>query len=326
MGDNSGWCTIESDPGVFTELIEKIGVKGVQVEELWALEKDALEALKPVYGLIFLFKYVREEEKRTVLSDGAPGVFFAKQVINNACATQAIVSVLLNRPDIQLNGAVKDFADFAVALDPETRGLVLGQSETIQRAHNSFRRPEPFVMEAVEAKEDDDVFHFIGYVPKDGALYELDGLKKGPILLGDCTMENWLEKVTPHIQERMARYQGGVKFNLMALVQDRREVIGEELKSLAAKKSSASGDELSALEAQEAKLKGDLQAEKDKREKWRVENLRRKHNYIPFVFALLKKLAKEGKLAALQEEGKKKKQKRVEEAKKSKEKEAAAKK
>ena len=51
------------------------------MEELYALEPDALVALAPIYGLIFLFRWQREEDGRPVDADAeGRGVFFASQV------------------------------------------------------------------------------------------------------------------------------------------------------------------------------------------------------------------------------------------------------
>ena len=53
----------------------------MQVQEVW--DVDDLSKFKPTYGLIFLFKYTEEKDTRPVLTEGAPGVFFAKQVCSS---------------------------------------------------------------------------------------------------------------------------------------------------------------------------------------------------------------------------------------------------
>jgi len=53
-------------------------------------------------------------------------------------------------------------------------------------AFQNTSRPEPFIYSGGTQDEPaEDVFHFISYLPYNGCLYELDGLKKGPINLGN---------------------------------------------------------------------------------------------------------------------------------------------
>lgn len=168
------WCTIESDPGVFTEMINNFGVKGISVEEIYSLEEGEQEK-EQSYGLIFLFKWRQERDDRPCLDpNDVPELFFAKQTVNNACATQAILSVLLNSQDIDIGDELREFKSFALDLDSESRGMAIGSSDRIRITHNSFARNEPFMTEESKLSfgEKEDVYHFVAYLPFQGKVYE----------------------------------------------------------------------------------------------------------------------------------------------------------
>jgi ubiquitin carboxyl-terminal hydrolase L5 len=170
------WDTIESDPGVFSDLLETLGVKGVTLQELYSL--DDAEALPTrVHGLVFLFKW---RESGGAAAGGAPAAsgagegagaaaappdaapLFMRQVVSNACGTLALLHVALNAPRVALGSTLAEFCDFVGALDAASAGACLEQHDAIRTAHNSFARPEPFLIRKRRARdEDDDVFHFI---------------------------------------------------------------------------------------------------------------------------------------------------------------------
>ena len=286
------WCTIESDPGVFTSLIEAIGVKDVQVEELWSLDEEALAAHNPVHGLIFLFKYQKGEPRETLGWGEAPGLFFAQQTISNACATQAFLHILLNSPGLDVGDALRDFKEMTADFPADMRGLAIGNIDSIRVAHNSFSRAEPFISDEKVATDDDDVFHFVAYVPHGGKVFELDGLQEGPIVLGDVGSADWLDVARPAIQERIAKYTGSeIRFNLMAVVKSKLKTAEEAVAA-----AEAGGDEAGVGAA-----RAEVVRQQELRTGWARENKRRKHNYIPFIVKMIEELAKRGELAALRE-------------------------
>nr|SVE77143.1 EOG090X0A33 [Daphnia lumholtzi] len=305
MADAGNWCLIESDPGVFSELIRDFEVQGVQVEELWSLDPEQFDKLKPIHGLIFLFKWVPNEEVvGTVVQDSRlDKVFFAKQVINNACATQAIISILLNckHPDLHLGPTLSEFKEFTQTFDANMKGLALSNSDTIRSVHNSFARQTLFEFDSKSSSKDEDTFHFVGYVPIDGRLYELDGLKEGPIDLGAIPAEaDWIDVVRPIIEKRIQRYsEGEIHFNLMAIVPDRKLAWQKEIERLQSQ-SVITID----MQNEIQRLLMLCEEEESKRKRQKIENVRRKHNYLPLIVQLLRMLGEKGQLLPLYEKAK----------------------
>lgn len=304
MMTSNSWCTIESDPAIFTELVRRWGVKGVQVEELYSMDQVTLPELQPVYGVIFLFKYVAGEvdDRPCVHSED---VYFANQVITNACATQALLMIVMNSPHIERGPVLSQFYEFTKSFPPEAKGLAISNSVEMCTAHNSFKVPDPIVLEHGFVDKEEDVFHFISYVPVNGILYELDGLRPGPIPLGECTEKDWLEKLKPVIQQRIQRYATNeIHFNLMVVIKNRKEMYQEELaklEELKAKNEQGThamdvDTDNQPLDLKIAELKMKIEEEDQKLHDLRLENVQKTHNYYPAIMAMLKCMAKRGEL------------------------------
>jgi len=241
-----GWLELESDPGLFTLLLEDFGVNGVELEEVYDLQQP-LDG--PVYGFIFLFRWteVRRSRKKKVDQEeiyfkdeeAINSIFFARQMIPNSCATHALLSILLNCSDIHLGETLERLKEQTKGMNPENKGWAIGNTPELARAHNLHATPiSPNIHKtpgATIGKSTIEAYHFISYVPINGHLYELDGLKPYPVDHGQwAENECWKKKCLKVISDRIGATNecGNIGFNLMAVIPDKRLAISHQINML----------------------------------------------------------------------------------------------
>lgn len=241
--------------GLFTLLLEDFGVNGVQVEEIYDLKKP-IEG--PVNGFIFLFRWIEERRARRKLAESIDNyqrdenivnsIFFAHQIVPNSCATHALLSILLNCSNIDLGSTLTRLKNHTINMTPENKGYAIGNTPELAFAHNSHAMPQARRrLERIAGATTSsrigiptsrvtcEAFHFISFVPIDGHLFELDGLKPYPIDHGTWDVnEDWTDKFRRVITNRIEISNGeqDIRFNLMAVVPDRRISISHKLKIL----------------------------------------------------------------------------------------------
>lgn len=71
--------------------------------------------------------------------------------------------------DLDIGDELANLREFSLEMSAKDKGWAIGNSELIRMTHNSFARQEPFEIEqSFQGGKEEDVFHFISYVPFNG--------------------------------------------------------------------------------------------------------------------------------------------------------------
>ena len=98
--------------------------------------------------------------------------------------------------------------------------MALVSSLFLRAAHNALSPPSVVSLDGLNLpKRTEDAYHFVVYLPVNGALYELDGLKPHAVRHAAVpTGERWVDVARETIEARIATYPPGAVRSTPTLV------------------------------------------------------------------------------------------------------------
>lgn len=121
-------------------------------------------------------------------------------------------------------------------------------------------------------------------------------MKAGPIDLGEIHEANWLHTAKPAIEERINRYSSTeTHFALMSIGPRKSTLLRREIEKF----STEGAMEVDSTTIE--RLNADLEEELIKENRHKIENIRRRHNYLPLAITLIRALARKGLLASMRQ-------------------------
>ncbi|KAI3396048.1 hypothetical protein diail_544 [Diaporthe ilicicola] len=270
------WVEIESDPAFFNGLLRDLGAQDIKVTELFSVDEvDYLP--QPVLGFVLLCKYAEEDNED---SEEVPkSLWFANQSMANGCATVALLNILMNSPEVQLEAKLSEFKETTQDLSSFQRGYRLESDASMRTIHNAYARrlellnadllmsneyeeckgvpkadepPKNRGKRKTKAqkrpnpkkKRNDDACHYKAFVPLDGKVWILDGLEWNPVCLGEASAETWIPLAIEELVRKLA--VAGDLSSILAISQSPTVALRKELavniKTLSAARAAVSDD------------------------------------------------------------------------------------
>ncbi|KAJ6035801.1 Ubiquitin carboxyl-terminal hydrolase [Penicillium herquei] len=186
---------LENNPEILTQLCSNLGIsRKLTFHDVLSTSPDLLSSIpRPVHAIILLvhapiYHATRSSIEPTIPEYQGSGtsepVIWIKQTIGHACGLMALLHCVFNLDNghyLHEGAALERLRNKAIELEPVERAKLLYDSKFVEEAHMEAAVQGSSI---VPFPHEENHHHFIGFVQKDGEVWELNGGMNGPLRRG----------------------------------------------------------------------------------------------------------------------------------------------